>query len=562
MRPARALRSAGVALVLAAATLLGGCATIPTQGQVQIGTTQNPDAPNDVAFVPSGPPAGASQADIVNGFVLAATGPQGDYAIAREFLTAAFAKQWNAKARVLIQNARARPVTAAPNVLSLAVPTLARVDRAGVYASYPTVKTTPVQFEFAKVNGQWRIARTADGIVLGKDYFTRLFTSRALYYLDRTSNRVVPDLRWFPNRVTRRPEDAVAALLAGQAPPIASPVTVTAFPPGTRAGDVRVAPSGVATVDLRTGPAIPPEPTLRRMRLQLEQTLRGLDGITSVQLSLNGRLVLARPLQRASSVANPAPLVYRSGVFGYLAGNRVTAEGPFAKNVAWLKPSAVTTSARQGFAAALAADGVHVVTASARLLVDRRPQLIAPTIDAGGWTYSVPQDHPQELLAFDVKGHRQPVRAEMPGLESIESIEIARDGTRMLVLGLTPDGPRSFVAGIERDGRGAPVSLTTAVYGVTIPEPSAVDATWVSDGSVAVLTRGSDGDQVTLQTLGGDVQALGRLSGSTALVGAASEGSLGQDELRALLSTGAIYEPRGSRWGPSGGTADVLAIQR
>ena len=376
------------------------------------------------------------------------------------------------------------------------------------------------------------------------------------------SPSLVPDLRWFPNRVTRRPEDAVAALLAGQAPPIAAPATATAFPRGTRSGSVDVATSGIATVDLRTPGSVPDEPRLRRMRLQLEQTLHGLDAISSVQLSINGRTVLARPLQRASVAANPDPLVYRSGLFGFLSGTRVAPEGALGRNIAALKPTAITASLHRGMAAVLASSGVSVVTATGRLLVDHRPQLIAPTIDAGGWTYSVPGDRPEELVAYDVKGRAQPLRARMPGLTSIESIEIARDGTRMLVLGTTADGPRAFVAGIERDARGTPVALSGATYGVAVLDPAGVDATWVNEGSVAVLTRGADGDGVTVQTLGGDFQALGRLAGATALVGAATEGSLGEDELRAVLTSGAIYELRGPRWGPSGGIAEVLAVQR
>lgn len=552
------MRRRWAVLVAAACVLLmAGCADIPTSGDVQPGQTQDV-ANQDVVLVPYPPAQGEAPADIVQGFLTAATGQQNSYQVARDFLTPSLAKTWNPDARVLIHDQSWQVKVISDTSVVVTVPTTAEVDAQGIYTSFPVPKNLAVPFTLAKVNGQWRIAKTPDGIVLGTNYFGSLFTARPVSYFDARWTQTVPDLRWFPAH-SISPLRVVRALLAGPSAPIAPPVTVSAFPPQTEVTAVHVA-SGVATVDLDIGSRLPSLTVLSRMRAQLSDSLVNLRGIQQVQVAVGGQLAHAPTLPLTTPTESSA-LVLRKGVVGTLTGSDFTAEPTLGRQIAATVPQAGTVSLSRGIAAVLTSTGVDVVTPTATRLVDSRPGLIDPTLDNRGWTYSVPSNDPTGWRATDSHGHSVSVSVPMPEITSITAIEASRDGTRMLVLASTERGPTAFVAGIVRDTGGAPLALTAERYAVAVPASTTpLDATWVDakGSSVAVLAQDDSGESVTVQQLGGLPSTLGRLSMADALVGATS-----LKDLRALLQNGSIAQLSGNAWSsePSE-SADVLFVQR
>ena len=125
--------------------LLAGCSDIPTSGEVQPGPTQ--DVKNqDVVLVPYPPAQGASPADIVQGFLTAATGQQQDYPVARDFLTPALRSAGTRAARVLIHDQSWQLKVISDTSVTVTVPTTAEVDAEGIYTSFPEPKNLPVPF--------------------------------------------------------------------------------------------------------------------------------------------------------------------------------------------------------------------------------------------------------------------------------------------------------------------------------------------------------------------------------------------------------------------------------
>ncbi|HEV7622980.1 MAG TPA: GerMN domain-containing protein [Amnibacterium sp.] len=546
-----------VAVATVLVLLLAGCAGIPTAGDVQVGPTQ--DAKNqDVVLVPYPPAENASPTDIVQGFLTAAIGQQDDYGVARGFLTPALQKTWHPDARVLIHDQAWQVKVVSDTSVVVTVPTTAEVDAEGVYTGYSAPRSLPVPFSLARVGGQWRIAKTPDGIVLGTNYFGSLFTPRPVSYFDPRWAQTVPDLRWFPaRRIT--PTRVVQALLAGPAAPIAPPVTASAFPRGTTVKGVRTA-GGVATVDLDTGSELPSLTALTRMRAQLRDSLVDLRGIQEVQISIGGHAQHAPTLPTVSAPP-PGALVLHKGVVGTYTGSDFRAEPTLGRQIAATTPLGGTVSLSQKIAAVRTHSGVAVVTPTATRLVDRRPGLLDPTLDEGGWAWSVSAGDPNAWKAFDSRGHAVSVAVTMQGVVSITAIEVSTDGTRMLVLATTDRGPIAFVAGIVRDASGTPLALTSERYEVEVPaSTTALDATWVdvAGSSVAILAQDDTGDSVTVQQLGGLPSTVGRLSMADTLVGAT-----GLKDLRARLQNGSIAELAGTLWasGPAE-AADVLFVQR
>lgn len=549
------------ALALAGVLLLAGCTGIPTSGAVNTPGPRQDVRNQDVVLVPYPPAANAAPTDIVQGFITAATGQQNGYATARKFLTPDLAKRWRPDAQVLIHDQSWQVKQLSDTSIVVTVPTTARVNADGVYTSYSAAKDVPVHFGLVKVNGQWRISSTPNGIILGTNYFGSLFTARPVYFFDPSWNATVPDLRWFPAS-TFKPKDVVAALLDGASAPIATPVTTTAFPASTRVTSVHVS-SGVAEVDLDTGNVVPSNGVLRRMREQLDDSLKDLKTIQQVQVSINGTPVPVPTLASPQSQPDPRPLVLRDGTVGFLSGSKLQDVPAIGPAIAAVHPVGGTVAASRNLAALRTRDAVVVVTSGHAFTADRRPGLVDPTLDPKGYVYSVPGGDPTAWRVTDTRGRSSSMTVAMPGIAAVTAIEASRDGTRMLVLAQTPaQTPTAFVAGIVRDPSGAPVALTTERYLVDVPvSTQAVDATWedANGSSVAVLTQDDTGDSVAVQQLGGLPGAAGRLSNAESIVGASQ-----LSDLRALLQNGAIGELSGSVWQPvePAGSATVLFVQR
>src|SRR5699024_11414788 len=104
MRVVRRVRLLMAALRVA---VLAVCASIPEAGQVGE-SDQQAAIDRDVAYTlnPAGPATDATPTSIINGFILAATGIQGDFSTAREILTEPAAKDWDPYAQPTINTGR------------------------------------------------------------------------------------------------------------------------------------------------------------------------------------------------------------------------------------------------------------------------------------------------------------------------------------------------------------------------------------------------------------------------------------------------------------------------
>lgn len=543
------------AVVVLAVLGLAGCSAIPTSGPVSVQTAKAADDPGELVFVPNPPANGATPQEIVSGFVLAAIASDG-YGVARQFLTEQAAAAWDPATGVLVHD---QPLASTRNRagtrVELTVRTSARLDAHGEYV--PSTQERRLPFRLQQVGGQWRIASAPDGIVLSQVQFQRVFRPEKLQFFDPTWRRLVPDLRWLPAR-SDTPAGVVRTLLAGRAGPIGPGVAVSAFPDGTElASPVRTSGSAISVaVDV---PGADPDATSRaRMQQQLTRTFAP----SAVDLVVNGRSV---PRSRPPLLSQPEirPVGYTEDRFGLITGQGVSEDALLGRRIAALRPRAVTVSDDQKLAVVLDSAGrAVVVQPNGQRVVDTRAPLVDPSLDKRGWTWTVPVDDPTGLRAISAKGVRAPVAPRLGGVQ-VSSIEVSPDGTRLLVLVVQPgSAPDAFVAGIERSTDGTPTGLTIDRYPVVLNAERAIDATWVDDDTVAVLTSDSEGQNqsVSVQPLGGVPTTLGRLSNATALVGTSE-----QADLRAVLQNGDLVQWASGGWQPVPGVTTkvgALAVQR
>lgn len=228
-RPRRRAASLGAAL-LAALGLLG-CQAIPGSGPVSEGLASLDQAEQPVQFDSGGPAEGASQEDIVRGFVRAMTTSVDDYAVAREFLTPAYGPQWDPSAGVFVDEGNQPYHSAGDDIGELRLSGHATVDARGTLTPLPAGSEDAMRFEFEQVGEEWRISSAPNGIILDRTTFAAVWAPRQLYFLSG-DDRLVPETRWFLNRASLISTQIVGELLAGPADTEAQALR-TAFPAGT-----------------------------------------------------------------------------------------------------------------------------------------------------------------------------------------------------------------------------------------------------------------------------------------------------------------------------------------
>ena len=559
----RLRRLGAVAVATGLLVALAACGGIPTSGSVQAGDPFTDEPVGDFVFIPVGPTKDADQQGILDGFIAAFTGPQGDYATAREFLSTDFKKEWDPRQSVLIRTGAPTFRTIDATTMAYSFTATAQLDQFGAYTT-GTPATQALQFQFVKENGQWRISQAPPGIVLAESTFLTIFSKHALYFYDLSLQYLVPDERWFPGGTTAT--RVVSALLAGP-PEWLKGAVVTQFPDGTRLmpGTTVTIDSTVAQVDLTTEAAAADERQRRLMQLQLAESLSTVSGIGSVEVSVAGSLLSidagGSDIPVAQRSVDSRPVVLSEGRFGYLSGGEVTPIDQLSTKVQGLEPRAATVGAHGTAAAVLTADGVYIAraTQAAPLRVDARPGLIAPAFDDFGYVWSVPNRDPTAIIAFDLEGNPHPVAVSIPAGATIVSLDVALDNSRVAILLQSPAGPRLLVAAILRDPAQGyiPTSIGMPVIDSLIDSQTAIDATWVDRFSVAALTS-TDGDAVVASyELGGLEVSLGRPAAAGAIVG-----GNGRTGLRVLTADHLLQTPRGSSWQSTSTVVDMIATQR
>lgn len=557
-------RSAFLAVVVAATLLaLTACVGIPDSGPVNAGLSLSEDnTGSDIAFNPESPATGATQQGILKGFVASFTSATGGYAVARQFLSESFAAKWDPRQSVQVRDGVPRISTVDATTLSYSFDSEATLDSTGAYVRNSQSFTLP--FSFVKEKGQWRISAAPDGIVLANQTFERIFRQYPIYFFTPDNRFLVPDLRWFASgtAATR----IVSALLAGP-PDWLKGAAFSRFPDGTKLSDsasVVTLAEGVAEVDLSKEALTASAKDRQFMYLQLTESLRSVVSISRVNLSIQGT-----PLQFADLGAN-APqidmtvdsqaLVLRDNAFGFFGNNRVADIAGISSKVIALNPRDATISSDQQSVAVLGSAGVSLVRKSAAsILIDNRPDLIAPTLDEYGYIWTVPASLPNAIIAFDANGAPHNLSPKLQDGSQLVSLEVSREGARLLMLLATPTGPRLMVAAILRNEKLEPTGIGPAIVDVSLGNGVAVDATWVDQWTVGTLVTAGGESRVELYAIGGKGTSLSSLIPSRQIVG----GNKGQDGLRVVgRDDSSLYSWGGSSWQSSKVSVDFVATQR
>ncbi len=562
-------RPLAVVATVALAGALAGCGTVPSTGAVRYGRSVNQGAggldDSDIHVLPPAPGPGQSPEGVVEGFLRASANFDDDHAIARRYLTAAAARDWDPDAGITVYTAdparrtvSAVAGTGSERTVVLHASRVATIAPDGAYTVSPGIIDQPLVL--ARSGADWRLARVPPGLLLTPTDVQRDLRSVFTYFLDAGQAVVVPDHVFLRTPARGRPTALLRALLDGPTRWLAPAVT-TAFPPGTKLIGNAPLDGTVVVVNLspeagRAGPA-----ARAAMSAQLVWTLRQLPDITGVRIQVEGSafgVPGAGDVQRISDWASfdpdparPPPAYYFMANGSLRTDSGAPAPGPLGRGalpltspavggevVAGLRTTATSTSLYAGPRAGLPTPR----------LAAARGGLTPPSVDGSGAVWTVRAGSPVAVLRIAPGGARAagvPADALLrfgPVLE----LQISRDGTRAAAIVRTGTASRLLVGRVVPDRLGSPALEGFRAVTVGLQGPSSVS--WADSHRVAVLARTAPAGASSPWL----VEADGSLATSVATTGLPAGGpdrlAAGPDDVLIVAAAGGIYRSTGGSW--------------
>jgi hypothetical protein len=548
-------------LALALAMTLTGCASLPVAGPVRIGPDLVPVTDGDSFYYsPSSPSDGASQTEILNGFIAAGTGPQNDYAVAREFLSESIRSSWNPNEEVLIQRSTPQVVISDQDTAELVVDVAASVDADGKYQVAPLGLGRVLEFSFVQENSQWRLSAVPDATVLIRPVFDVVFSGYSVYFLDRQKRFLVPELRWFP--ATPATGTRLANALLGGPSSWLKPAVVSAIPNGTRLSiDAVTVENGVALVDLTARALVASRSDRSLMKSQLETTLSQLSNVSKVAISIErARQEILDTDNGTGEMGVRSLAVVGEDGLELLASSQ---DSIFEAGKNFFEQSElaeIALSGQSGWIATLTDTGVFRTRGD-------RPGAEVELIDSRAAIADIEFD-PQEYLWSVSRGLGSEIIATSPGLEqsivvapwltgqSVRAFEISPEGSKIAMLVRGSSRTRVLVSAVIRNSSGTPIELTEPLeVAGELANPSSVS--WVDQITIATLNTASGSTSALLSTIGGTSRQMPALPGTRKIVAAGTS-----SQLYLLTETGELFSFRGSAWTPLRQSIRALALIR
>ncbi len=542
-------------VLLTSALALVGCAGVPSSGSVQTGLSNLKQTDEQVVFDPSGPLPGATQEEVLRGFLVAASSANHDYAVAREYLTPAFADVWEPRAIALIDEGTRPFQQISETSASVSISTIAQVDRNGILTVNPTQsQTSELNFEFERVGNEWRISRAPVGIVLDRSMFTTVWMQISLYYPDSTGT-LFADQRWFVND-TLLMQRVLEQLLAGP-----SAMHQLAYSPAIPNSVALQSPplidDGRINVELSSAFAELSDTAIDTFAAQLNATLAPLGVLDHYTISTasNRSVREGWVATKQEEELSKFPYALRNNSFGELRGSLIEGQTALAEPLQKLKPLDAMVNIAGDRAAVLTTKGVHLVQGDSETLVDARKDLLNPSLDPWGYVWTAAPGSSSQI--FVQNGEGAPTEFQVPAVEldGLQQIRVSADGNLLAMLVTRNSQTSVLVSGISRDAHGAPNGLDPAAHLVLTQTGNAVDIDWIDGSRFVVLSRVSEAAKVTVGGVGLLPTDRGVVPNGISV--AAADSSRG---LRVLDTDGTVLRPQGANgWTQAASEIALLA---
>ena len=475
--------------------VLTGCAALPTGIDIQTGPELAPPVAQEFSYyTPSGPSQDASPQEIVSGFLAAGTGPQNDYAVAREFLSQEFAQRWKPENQTIIRTGVPVYRQSGDALVVVDINVGARVDEQGRYQDSSALDPTSLRFRLVEVEGQWRIASAPNLTVVTAPVFSVVFNAFPVYFADLGLENLVPDLRWFPSK-TSTATRLVNALLSGPSSWLADAAT-SAIPEGTQLTiSAVIIVDGVAQIDFDAD-ALGANAIQRRVMLaQLRSTLLQVLGVDDVSLSVNGSVQEISDFGISPDLGtSPSYLLTSDGIerLGAIESDPLTGTSDLFEDYS----PEIFTLTEDGERIAFAnSQGVYEIRTSPLqseiTKLSSTDDLVTLEYDHFGLLWLFPIDASQPIEVFDQLGTRYEIESELIGTRTAASI--GPEGTRFVQAISALDSGSKIIGGVvRRDSNSAPIEVSTGLrINPVLGKP--VGLSWQGNTNLRVLETTTSG---------------------------------------------------------------------
>lgn len=549
---------ARVAALAVGASLLAGCVSVPSSGQVnRVDAPVEQDFP--VRYEPPGPVDDATPTEIVLGFLDAQQAYPSAVEKAAQFLTPDAAASWHPAARTVVYDVvRTR---GGISTVELAVRKVATVSGRGDYLAEPTPQlSTDQRLSLTRVRGEWRIENPPNAAYVSQPAFERYYRPYSLYFLDVTRSVLVPEPVWLRSG-TGLPGLLVRGLLAGPSSALGN-VASSAVPGSADTVSTVMSDGGVVEVRLPASASSLDQDQRDLLSAQLVWTLQQAPGVEGVRVlageaplgeegdlgvqpvgswqSFDPRIPASRSqllaLRRGRLVA-----VSEDGVSEFSGGFGESAQGigPFDVDLDLTRIAALSADGSRLLVGERAAEAEEPDTATWYLGHD----LLGPTWDRYGQLWLVDRDGAtSKVLVVDQDGTRE-VGQGLLANSRILSYALSPDASRFAAVVISDDRerdradspapqPHVVIGRILRSRRAGALSVDRVRSLVTAPGALGrpIDLGWRDANQLVVLASADGGtpEPYTVRIDGSQVSG-GLLTGATPLddptvVGVASSG--------------------------------------
>ena len=540
-----------IAIVLVAT--LTGCASLPVSGPVRIGPDlATPTDGNSFYYSPASPVDGATETEILSGFISAGTAPQNDYSIAREFLDESIRATWNPNQELLIQRTTPKITLTDTGTALVEVSVAARIDANGRYETLPAGSTRVLEYTFTEQAGQVRIDSAPDVTMVIRPVFDVVFRSYSIFFLDKSKKNLVPELRWFPANPATGTK-LVKALLAGPSSWL-EPAVISAIPTGTvLSTDAVTVQEEIALVDLSARALVAGLSDRSLMKAQLVATLSQLPTITEVAISIERSAQDIPASQVKPSVATSGTLlaVGQNGLEALSGSN----PDSFAKGLSFFSSRTVSKLAASKAGDKLAALTESGVSETALAAPGSGVEVVDPRSPLAGLEYDL-LSNLWLATGSQVSVNSRPLQASWLAGQSIVDFSLSPEGSRVALVVTTGGSNQVLIAPVIRDGNGVPIQLAEPLaIGSEIDNP--VRLSWFDSVTVAIVNDQPDLASIALVSIGGTTRLIQGVADVRSLV-ALGDGT----NLYALKDSGELVVYRGSFWSSLESSISAIALAR
>lgn len=482
-------------IALFAIGLLAGCASLPTELDVQSGPELvAPSGPEFSYYSPASPVQGATAQEIVSGFLAAGTGPQNDYAVAREYLSEGFAQRWQPASETLIRSGAPVFRESTGSVQLVDVTAAARLDEHGRYSDISPAEPTTLRFQLVQEAGEWRISGAPNLTVVTQPVFSVVFREFPVYFVDTRFRFLVPDLRWFPSRAST-PTRLVTALLDGPSAWLETSVT-SAIPAGTSLTINAVSvEAGVARVDFDANALAADASSRQVMLTQLRSTLLQIAGVNEVAISVNDSPQDIEPSELSdASTLGPTFVLTQIGVQRLNVAEQLPLSGT-DRLVENYEPTHFALGDEGRRVAFSNADGVYVLERDGLSLrisqLSETADVAALEFDSFDSLWVFPTNAADPIAVYDIRGATRELTSEFEGTRLWSAI--SPEGGRVAQAIESPEGQtRVVLETINRDSAMIPLRTNYGYeFRPVVGKP--ISLTWHGLNALRVLEQTASG---------------------------------------------------------------------